>query len=219
MPYLNLDPNYFEHPKTVRLMAWLGETADVFPIRLWAYCAKIHPADGTLKGYSEVEVEAVIKWRGDTGKAVKALMAVGYLKRVPKGFQCVDWKQHEGHLEAFSRRAKAAADARWSKYASSTPKAELSNTPTVPSVPTVPTKPTVPGNGRTVDDSEGRLLKLPWRVRGEHYGRPVQDLSVEYCEWAINGLREIGPEYKLALQCRINQKRGDMTPAQREAHK
>lgn len=136
MPYLNLDPNYFDHPKTRRLIGILGPMADVMPLRLWAYCAKFHPQDGRMKGYGAGEIEAIIQWHGVSGAAISALVKVGYLLESAEAFSCVDWKQHEGHLAAFSRRGKAAARARWNKYASSMPQ-ELplhrsSNAPAVP---------------------------------------------------------------------------------------
>lgn len=158
MPYLNLDPNFHEHPKTMRLKARIGEMADAYPIRLWAYCAKIHPVDGALNGYIESEIEAIIKWTGEPGKAVKSLLEVGYLDQTQDGFQCHDWNEHQGHLEAFKKRGKAAAESRWSKYATSNAtsipqallkhtssnatsnsKSELSNAPAVPTIPTIPT--------------------------------------------------------------------------------
>jgi hypothetical protein len=134
MPYLNLDPNYPDHPKTVRLISVLGDTADAYPIRLWAYCARIHPKDGALRGYSDSEIEAIMRWKGTSGEAVRAMTALGFLKRTKRGYFCTDWLQHQGHLEAFSRRARAAAEARWSSNASSmrqaVPKAKSSNAPT-----------------------------------------------------------------------------------------
>ena len=143
MPYLNLDPSYPEHPKTIRLIGLLGEMADALPVRLWAYCARVHPRDGYLKGYSSAEVEAIIKWRGEPDLAVKSFVSVGFIRKVVGGYICNDWKDHEGHLEAFSRRGKQAAKKRWSSYAtsiaSSNAKKILSNTPAVPAVPTIPT--------------------------------------------------------------------------------
>src|SRR6185369_14826375 len=168
-----LDVSYHEHPKTIRLMALLGPLADALPVRLWAYCAKVHPKDGAMIGYKASEVEAAIRWRGKPGKAVRAMLSTGFIQRVDNGYACHDWHDHEGHLEAFSRRAKAGAKASWDKYASSTDKHSSSNAPTVPSlptVPTIPTKPTVPNvvKAGSVDCSE---LELTWYIKGDHYGK------------------------------------------------
>ena len=93
-----------------------------------------------------------MRWRGEAGRAVEALEAVGFLKRTGDGFECVDWRQHEGHLELFANRARAAADARWGRKPNATSNAKgeclkhsnkggASSTPSVPSVPTIPTIP------------------------------------------------------------------------------
>jgi hypothetical protein len=113
--YLNLDPDYFTHPKTVRLAGLLGPGADILPIRLWAYCAKHHPVVGALNGYSARELEAVIGWQGPPGKAVEGLVKVGFLKNQPEGYLIHDWKDHEGHIVAFTKRAKHANKIRWEK--------------------------------------------------------------------------------------------------------
>lgn len=219
MPYLNLDPNYFEHPKTRRLVGLLGPMSDVLPLRLWAYCAKIHPIDGRLKGYEAGEVEAIIGWSGAPKAAIAAMVKVGFILEAKDGFSCVDWRQHEGHMAAFSRRGKVAAKARWAKYAASMPKAmqkaKLSNAPTVPSLPTVPTLPTKPTEPtvvkspaqRPVDLSiEGSDLRMPF---GEFKGVHVSNLEPSYCKWLLTefkGKKSIGPELRKALQEVVDRK-------------
>lgn len=163
MPYLNLDPNYFDHSKTRRLIAILGPGSDIFPIRLWAYCARHHPKDGTLKGYRTVEIEGLIGWLGTRGEAVGALKRVCFIAGSERAYRCVDWVQHEGHLVAFSRRGKAAANARWAKYATSMPQAmqkhHFSNAPSVPAVPAVPAVPTTPTNVAPEAAQETEVIK------------------------------------------------------------
>lgn len=116
--------------------------ADVLPLRLWAYCAKIHPVDGRLKGYSAVEVEGAIGWTGDPNKAVEAMGRAGFILKTAGGFQCVDWKQHEGHLAAFSRRGKIANQIRWGRYKQGIlqgiPKSQSRNPPSLPNQPNLP---------------------------------------------------------------------------------
>jgi hypothetical protein len=155
MPYLNLDLNYFDHPKTRRLIGILGPLSDILPLRLWAYCAKIHPSDGVLKGYSDQEIHGVIGADNDAHTSpmgsftvTDALVRVGFLKRIKNGAACVDWLQHQGHLEAFSRRGKENARKRWDRVASSNAtsiassnaKNKSGNAPTY--LPTKPTNPT-----------------------------------------------------------------------------
>ncbi len=227
MPYLNLDPNYFEHPKTRRLVGLLGPMSDVLPLRLWAYCAKIHPRDGAMKGYSESELSAVLKVdfkKLSTSEShlspIKALIKVGFLKKISTGFSCVDWRQHEGHLEAFSRRGKTAAKARWSKYALSIAKGELSNAPAVPSVPTTPSNQTggrtgdgFAENGQRLPDhqpkaliAETAILMKSWHFKGQYQGVRINDLPADYCQWAIKNLVKLTAEERLGLEIVIKRK-------------
>ena len=108
---LNLDPHYFEHRKAARLRALLGPYSDVLPIRLWAYAARQHPYSGSLSGYSMIEIEHVIAWRGPREKACKALIECGFIDRVENGFQVHDWTEHEGHLKEFHEREEKAGAA------------------------------------------------------------------------------------------------------------
>ena len=148
MPYINLDPNYFEHPKTKRLEGILGKGAAEFPIRLWCFCAKYHPKDGCLYKYSWAEIEAILGWRGDAQALLQALLDVCYLEKDKKGLKVHHWKLHEGHIIAFRDRAVFAAKSRWNKLKhrreneNATSNA-LSNAPAVPAVPNH-TSPTLP---------------------------------------------------------------------------
>lgn len=114
MSYVNLDPNFFEHPKTRRLVGLLGPMSEVLPIRLWAYCAKMHPRDGRMTDYTEAEIKGVLGVPEANGiSTVTAMIRVGFLERTDSGFVCVDWKQHQGHIWALKKRNAHAAKTRW----------------------------------------------------------------------------------------------------------
>lgn len=140
MPYLNLDLDYFTHPKIVRLVGLLGQEHVAMPIRLWAYVAKHHCEDGMLEGYSKHELESAACWPGESGKFVDAMVKIGLIEEIENGYAIHDWLEHAGHLAAFKKRAKTAAKKRWKKYASSIAKRKITNTPTLPTLPTLPTK-------------------------------------------------------------------------------
>lgn len=128
MADLNLDLHYFEHPKTVRLVGLLGRGAEVLPIKLWAYCGKVHAESGKLSNYSTRELESAIGWWGKESEAVAALVKVGFVREltgVEAGFEAVDWLEHQGHLAAFKERSRKANEVRWaSRTPSRSPKAE-----------------------------------------------------------------------------------------------
>ena len=113
MSYVNLDPDYFSHPKTVRLTGLLGRNAEALPIRLWCYCARYHAEDGRLTGYSPQEIERAVGWWGKSGVMVEALVTVGFLEHTAAGYGCHEWLDHQGHLIALKRRGQQAAKARW----------------------------------------------------------------------------------------------------------
>lgn len=115
MPFLNLDLDYFSHPKTVRLVGLLGRGAEVLPIRLWCYCGKYHVESGKLTGYSAQEIESAVQWWGKQGELVEALLKVEYLIKTEDGFMVHDWMEHQGHLVGFKKRAVKAAKKRWRK--------------------------------------------------------------------------------------------------------
>jgi hypothetical protein len=134
----------------MRLISLVGETADAFPLRMWSYLGKFHAKDGIFHGYSAKEIEGLIRWKGEPGELVAALVKVGFLDIVGNGeYQAHDWFDHEGHIHAWKLRGKNNARKRWenansnasSNATGNATRSEHSRTvPTVPDQPTVPTK-------------------------------------------------------------------------------
>lgn len=117
MPSLNLDVDYFDHPKTKRLIGLLGRGAEVLPLRVWCFVGKYHPESGRLTGYSAQEIESLAGWWGKPGAGVAGLVKVGFLKKDGDEYVIHEWHEHEGHLHAFKVRGRKAAAARWAKIA------------------------------------------------------------------------------------------------------
>ena len=115
MASLNLDFDYFDHPKTKRLVGLLGRGSEVLPLKLWCYCGKFHPRDGRLTGYAIQEIESLVGWWGKSGRFVDAMLTVGFLHQEENGYVVHEWKDHEGHLISYIVRAKKAAKARWDR--------------------------------------------------------------------------------------------------------
>ena len=113
MPNLNLDLDFFEHPKVRRLVGLLGRGAEVLPIRLWCYCGKYHVESGELTGYSIKEIESIVGWWGKDGEMMKAMITTGFIEGEAGAFRIHDWVETNGHLVAFKKRGKKAAFARW----------------------------------------------------------------------------------------------------------
>jgi hypothetical protein len=116
MQYLNIDVDFFNHPKTVRFCCELGgHRSEVLPVRLWAHTAKYHPEDCYLKGYSPAAIAKVLGWKEDAEKLVQALLNCGFLEQKKDGFIVHDFSEHNGHLALYKERGRIAAEARWKK--------------------------------------------------------------------------------------------------------
>lgn len=115
MPSLNLNLNYFDHMKTIRLVARLGPGAAELPIRLWAWVGNHQPESGRLS-LLENELESICHWWGEKGAMVTAFIETGFLKKIDEKnemYEINDWLEHSGHLAVFHKRAKKAARKRW----------------------------------------------------------------------------------------------------------
>lgn len=148
MPFLNLDLNYFSHPKTKRLIGLLGRGAEVLPIRIWCHCGAHHAESGRLAGYSAQEIESIVEWWGKPSEAVEAMVKVGFLELKNGEYAVHDWKKNQGHISAFHRRAIAINRIRWKNYRrevrlsyknpTRTPKTHFTEPPTIPYQTTKP---------------------------------------------------------------------------------
>lgn len=115
MAKMNVDLDYFDHPKTLSLVQLLGLDAELIPLRLWAYVGKYHAEQGRIAVTAATEVERIVRWRGQRGKALEALITTGFLEPVDGGFLVHDWDDWNGHIFAFRERAVRNAKKRWDK--------------------------------------------------------------------------------------------------------
>jgi hypothetical protein len=118
VPDLNISVDYFDHPKVKRLIGLLGRGAEVLPLKVWAYTAKVRPKDGRLVAHAAQEIESIAGWWGNRGEMVRVMLLEGtrFLERESDGTYVVhDWLEHQGHLAAFHDRAKNAAKIRWQR--------------------------------------------------------------------------------------------------------
>jgi len=120
MPALNIDPDFFDHPKTRRLCRKLGPCAEVHVLRLWSHAAKYYPEDGAFADYPADEIEEIACWRGESGQLVEVLVMLRFLDRTETGFRVHSWEEHQGHIAAYKARGKAMAAARWSRSVDAT---------------------------------------------------------------------------------------------------
>lgn len=180
MPDINLDCDYFDHPKTRRLIGLLGRGAAELPLRLWTYCGKFHPESGRLAGHSAQEIESIVQWWGKSGDMVNAMLRVGFIEEEKDGTLSVhNFKDRQGHIAALKERGKKAAVARWAKLrgdATSNAQTllEQSSLPAVPAKPAVPTKKKAAETAAIPSDLEASRIEIEdWlaykREKGQTY--------------------------------------------------
>lgn len=208
MANLNLDLDYFDHRKTIRLEAALGDGAAIIPLRLWAYVGKYHPCDGRLAGYSAGEIARIAKWENDAELLIQALTSDGikFLEKIDGGYQIHDWLEHAGHLKAFKKRAKTAAKKRWRKYATSNAtsnaKSKITNAPNL-SVPnlSVPTKAQAPEAANAAPPKVKEIRPQTEVDPLVHLAADIgtlapdkRDAQHRLCQWTISMVRQLKGE-------------------------
>jgi hypothetical protein len=199
VPYLNLDLNYFEHPKTRRLIGLLGRNSEVLPLRLWTYCGKVHAQDGELTGYAPQEIESIVGWWGKSGEMVSAFLNVGFLEKTDKGYAVHEWAEHEGHIVNFHKRAKIAAAARWGDATSNASSNAKSNPKHCPNLTNQPKKKRARGQARgpspplpaALDVDTFRSAWERWRTYRRELRRPLtptgeDGLLRQLAEWGVS---------------------------------
>lgn len=228
MAYLNLDLNYFDHPKTLQLVALLGSGSDVLPLRLWAYVGKFHAKNGALGRRSVAEVESLVRWWGEPGLAVRGLMRVKFLGKGRDGFFVQDWKQHQGHIQALKDRNRKAAVNRWRNLRGNGAKtASTEGTTAVPlvqdgkplSVPfrSVPEQQQVDRESKrltaliaSVGFIPGELEDYRFPIPGEDKDRRVIEMEPSRCQWWLDRV-EMDAKTTAALRHRIKIKESEVS--------
>lgn len=98
-----VDVDYFDHPKTLRLIALVGrQEADIYPLRLWKWAAKYARTGVIYLGAPAIE--AACGWRGTPGKLHKALVEAEFIEK--DGITIHDWMDGIGRSILIYERKK-----------------------------------------------------------------------------------------------------------------
>lgn len=111
--YVRVFNSFYNHRKTLRLSAVIGNDAFWIPPRLWAYAAESQP-DGEFSNYSPSEIAKLIGYLGDPQALLQALLQAGFLDRDP--LRIHDWHEHNSYHSSYADRARKANEARWAKH-------------------------------------------------------------------------------------------------------
>ena len=102
-----VDVDYFDHPKTLRLVAALGNGADVLPLRIWKHCV-LYAKDGRLQ---LDEVEAIARWWGKRGELIRALVRFRLVDKDGDQVVVHDWMDWTGQdVAAYEVKKKTARE-------------------------------------------------------------------------------------------------------------
>jgi hypothetical protein len=82
VPWIRLYQGWQRHRKTIALRKLLGTAEPILCVWLWA---AENATDGSLAGFTDEDVEQVSEWTGRKGKAISAMVEVGYLDRSEDG--------------------------------------------------------------------------------------------------------------------------------------
>ena len=206
MPSLNVNLDFPDHPKTIRLVALIGEQAGMVLIRLWSYAGKFAAENGILNNCSVEEVERICGWRGRKGEAAKALISTGYLEHRENSYVVHNWLKHQGHIARYQQRGQLAIKARWERHRSNTcsipevyekypPSTTPSNTCSIPQVLPEQSRAeqnnskgggvpqgTVVGSPPGVAQSKPPLVEKPPEFTGES-GASERENGTAFAEW------------------------------------
>lgn len=94
--HVELDVDFFDHPKTVDLRARIGDkNADVYPLRLWTWAAK-YARNGFIN--TAQRLEYACGWQGDRGVLAEILVETGFLDSVSGGYKIHGWEDRSGNF-------------------------------------------------------------------------------------------------------------------------
>jgi len=107
MSWCRLEPGYFRHPKTLRLIALLKDSdADKYLPRIWAWAAGSLESGTLPEPLARRDFEAAALWDGPRGQLFDALVSVGYVD-VTVGIATLhDWHVYNGYQQRESRRLR-----------------------------------------------------------------------------------------------------------------
>lgn len=102
--WFRVEANLVDHPKVFALEAKLKDpNALAYVIRLFAWAHRF-ASDGRISNTLRDQVEAALRWRGERGKLLRALVEVGLIDATRRTLDVHDWPEYQGKLVEKSSR-------------------------------------------------------------------------------------------------------------------
>jgi len=158
--YVQLDSDYWDHPKTLRLISLMGPRGENIPLKMWSWAARFK-VSGTFDSVEQLALSC--RYKGQPDRLQKALMQSGFIDA--DGLTIHDWKTRTGHgilmyerekqrqrEKAERSRAKKEEESTPGTYHGTSPGTSLGTSHQSTPVRTTITVPDLTGPDRTVPD-------------------------------------------------------------------
>jgi hypothetical protein len=95
VPWIRLYTSFPRHRKTMLLIGKIGTAMPI--LSLWCWAAENAP-DGDLSAFTRDQIEQAAEWRGESGKAIQAMIDVGYIdeNKLTLALTLASWLEHSG---------------------------------------------------------------------------------------------------------------------------
>lgn len=190
---MRIDVGFWQHRKTLRLRARIGDAALWLPPRIWSYAAQNQP-DGDFSQYSAEEIAMLVGYLGDAQGMLEALQQASFFD----GMKVHGWAEHNGYHTVFAERAKKAATARWEKDKKRKEKTrEESTREETSNASSINTHSKAKGKAEEISEycaeiglpsSDGIACFDKWQGNGwKNNGEPIKDWKATIRAWKANG--------------------------------
>lgn len=187
--YVRLQSSFWNHRKTLRLRAQIGEAGFWIPPRLWSYAAENQP-DGDFSSYSAAELAMLLAYPGDAQAMLEAMQQAGFMDEM----KIHDWQEHNAYHSTFSERAKTAARARWDKEAEK----KLKRNERKRKEPSIATSIACP-NGSASLSSKERCSQIEAESFCVSIGLPASDGAAMFLHWEEKGWAKV-KDWRLTIR-------------------
>lgn len=99
--YVQLDADYWDHPKTLKLIELLGPRGESIPLKMWSWAARFK-VSGVFDSVAQLAIAC--RFRGQAETVQTALKSAGFID--PDGLTIHDWTSRTGHGIAMYEKEK-----------------------------------------------------------------------------------------------------------------
>lgn len=144
--YVQLDADYWDHPKTLHLVGLMGQRGETIPLKMWSWATRFKVSG---KFDSVEQLALACRYKGNPEVVQKALKDAGFIDA--DGLTIHDWHLRTGHGIAMYEREKERQRLKAERYRSERDAKSTDGT----SHGSTPVRTTITGPDRTGPDLTG----------------------------------------------------------------